>query len=127
MGRGSTPPQPQPVSREGKRRRLKSYLFRRYGCQEPDGTWRASCAFGCGEVLTWDTASIDRYPIPGRDGGEYTRKNTRLACRPCNCADRCLSTDAKESPPARKLRGNRAVRGLVVLLLDSFLGLGGLE
>lgn len=49
--------------------------------------WYADCAFGCGAVLTYNTATIDRYPTPGRCGGTYHIDNTRLACQPCNSND----------------------------------------
>lgn len=62
---------------------LKAELFRRDGY----GKQRALCAFGCGTELTWRTATLDRYPIPGREGGTYHPANTRLACHRCNTQD----------------------------------------
>lgn len=48
----------------------------------------AFCGFhGCGEVLTFDTITVDRFPIPGCEGGTYRRGNIRPACGHCNYAD----------------------------------------
>lgn len=45
------------------------------------GPHRAKCAFrGCQEILTLETITVDRYPIPGCMGGRYTRDNIRPAC-----------------------------------------------
>lgn len=60
------------------RKTLKRRLFKRDG---------PLCAFGCGTVLTHETATIDHYPIPRRLGGPWTLENTRLACQPCNSGD----------------------------------------
>lgn len=38
----------------------------------------------CGKLLTADTVTIDRWPVPGIDGGKYTATNTRPACATCN-------------------------------------------
>jgi hypothetical protein len=38
----------------------------------------------CGKLLTADTVTIDRWPVPGIDGGKYTANNTRPACATCN-------------------------------------------
>lgn len=74
------------MSKSPRRRKLKQRLFERDGWQH-DGVWLAWCAFECGTPLVFDTATIDRYPIAGRDGGIYVAENTRLACEPCNTAD----------------------------------------
>lgn len=63
------------------RRRRKSYLLTTYG----DG-YTAPCAF-CHAELSWETVTVDRFPIPGREGGRYTRDNIRPACGPCNSDD----------------------------------------
>jgi hypothetical protein len=63
------------------RRRRKRYLLDTWG----DGT-TAPCAF-CKVELTYDTVTVDRFPIPGRKGGRYTRDNIRPACQPCNSED----------------------------------------
>lgn len=39
---------------------------------------------GCGVALTNATMTIDRYPIPGRDGGKYEHGNVRPMCHDCN-------------------------------------------
>ena len=84
-----------------KRKSLKKRIFHRDGWKNEDDEWRAFCAFGCGVILTFSNASLDRYPIPGCDGGEYTYKNLRLACRPCNCAGR----NVMEKPTKNMRRG----------------------
>jgi hypothetical protein len=40
----------------------------------------------CGVRLTAETLTLDRYPVPGREGGGYTRNNVRPMCAPCNNA-----------------------------------------
>jgi hypothetical protein len=47
-----------------------------------DGT--TALCIGCGMILTQDTMTVDRYPIPGRHGGRYVRPNVRPMCHPCN-------------------------------------------
>jgi hypothetical protein len=47
----------------------------------PDEAW---CEFNCGAIVTIDTITVDRYPIPGCQGGTYQRGNIRPACGPCN-------------------------------------------
>lgn len=47
---------------------------------------KVPCAF-CGAILTTETVTADRYPIPGADGGTYRRDNIRPACLPCNMSD----------------------------------------
>lgn len=41
---------------------------------------KVPCAMGCGEPLTFETLTVDRYPIPGCEGGGYSRGNIRPAC-----------------------------------------------
>jgi hypothetical protein len=49
------------------------------------GRHRAKCAFrGCQTILTLETVTVDRYPIPGVLGGTYARDNIRPACASCN-------------------------------------------
>lgn len=64
--------------RKERRRHLRAWTLRKYG----DGT-HAPCA-GCGELVDNDTMTLDRYPIPGREGGKYTLRNVRPMCAPCN-------------------------------------------
>lgn len=63
------------------RRRRKLFLLTEFG----DGTI-APCAF-CGTVLTFEKVTVDRFPVPGRLGGRYTRDNIRPACAGCNTED----------------------------------------
>lgn len=69
------------------RSKLLPQLLSRDGWTDSEGQWHVHCAFGCGAVLTPETATIDRYPLPGCHGGKYSLDNTRLACGPCNHAD----------------------------------------
>ena len=61
------------------RRVRKLWLLGEFG----DGT-TAPCAFGCGTVVSFETITVDRFPIPGCQGGKYIRGNIRPACGPCN-------------------------------------------
>lgn len=61
------------------RRRRRQWLIETFG----DGT-TALCSYECGAVLTVDTVTADRFPVPGCDGGTYRRGNIRPACGPCN-------------------------------------------
>jgi hypothetical protein len=61
------------------RRARRQWLVDTFG----DGA-TVGCAFGCGAVLTVDTVTADRYPVPGCNGGTYRRGNIRPACGPCN-------------------------------------------
>jgi len=73
---------------QGNRRALKQLIFERDGwCEKgEDGSarWLAECSFECGDVLDFRHATIDRFPVPGREGGRYILSNVRLACNPCN-------------------------------------------
>lgn len=62
------------------RRRRKAWLLTTFG----DGTYVACAAEDCGSVLTFDTLTVDRFPIPGCQGGRYVRGNIRPMCGPCN-------------------------------------------
>lgn len=69
------------------RRVRRRWLLKTFG----DGT-TAPCSFGCGTMLVDDKTApnhiwVDRYPIPGKDGGTYKRGNIRPACGPCSCAE----------------------------------------
>lgn len=61
------------------RRVRKEWLLGTFG----DGE-KAACAFECGALLTIDTITVDRFPVPGAQGGTYARGNIRPACAPCN-------------------------------------------
>lgn len=80
LTRGQERPHNDRGSAEDRRRR-KRYLLDTYG----DGQ-TCRCAF-CGAELSYETVTVDRYPIPGRAGGRYTRDNVRPACGPCNTDD----------------------------------------
>ncbi|QXJ40726.1 HNH endonuclease [Curtobacterium phage Parvaparticeps] len=64
------------------RRARKQWLLDEFG----DGT-TAPCAFGCGVHVNFQTITVDRFPIPGAQGGRYVRGNIRPACEPCNRED----------------------------------------
>jgi hypothetical protein len=64
------------------RRARKMWLLREFG----DGVV-AMCAFGCGTELTFDTLTVDRFPIPGYLGGRYVHGNIRISCAPCNMSE----------------------------------------
>lgn len=58
------------------RRRRKAWLLAEFG----DGI-SAVCSFdGCDVMLTFTTITVDRYPVPGIEGGGYSRGNIRPAC-----------------------------------------------
>lgn len=75
--RGSSNGNHRGNNKERKARKL--WLLGQFG----DGE-KATCAFNCGAVLTIDTITVDRYPLPGAQGGTYARGNIRPACGPCN-------------------------------------------
>lgn len=64
------------------RRRRKQWLLDTFG----DGI-KAPCSFGCGTELDFTTMTVDRFPVPGCEGGKYIRSNIRPACAKCNTAD----------------------------------------
>lgn len=58
------------------RRKRKLFLLTKFGDGET-----AVCSFdGCDVVLTFDTITVDRFPIMGCDGGTYRRENIRPSC-----------------------------------------------
>lgn len=65
------------------RRARKAWLLATFG----DGV-TAECALHvsprCQSTVTFETITVDRYPVPGCEGGRYTRDNIRPACGPCN-------------------------------------------
>lgn len=63
------------------RRARKQWLLDEFG----DGT-EAPCAF-CGKMVTFQTITVDRYPVPGCEGGTYARDNVRPSCGFCNSSD----------------------------------------
>lgn len=73
------------------RRARKRWMLTEFG----DGT-TAPCSFpGCDTILTFETMTTDRYPIPGESGGTYRRNNIRPACGPCNSRDGSLRMHAR--------------------------------
>ena len=63
------------------RRKRKQWLLDEFG----DGT-TAPCSF-CGCELTFETLTVDRFPIPGCEGGTYSRGNIQPACGADNSRD----------------------------------------
>lgn len=65
------------------RRARKAWLLAEFG----DGA-SAECALSahprCLGRVTMDTITVDRYPVPGIEGGTYRRGNIRPACPVCN-------------------------------------------
>jgi hypothetical protein len=61
----------------------KRWLLATFG----DGTL-APCSLQihpeCPGVVDFDTVTVDRYPIPGCEGGGYEHGNIRPACNACN-------------------------------------------
>ena len=99
--------------------KLKQKCFERYGWLDENNQWQIECAFGCGDLLGWYEATLDRYPIMGKDGGRYEWGNVRLAC--CECNSRCQNKNEPRRPNRqqkfkakreRKAR-NKALRKLV--------------
>lgn len=66
------------------RRVRKQWLLTEFG----DGT-TADCRLrvspDCQGSVTLTTISVDRFPVPGCEGGTYRRGNIRPACAPCQC------------------------------------------
>lgn len=90
--------------------RLRKLLFERDGFYWHHGEmWMAFCAFGCGELIWGINATLDHYPIKQRDGGRWVVSNLRLACRPCNSADRNHKL-AKPSKRKVKIQERLSVR-----------------
>jgi hypothetical protein len=65
------------------RRVRKQWLLDTFG----DGT-EAICTLQlterCEGTVTFDSMTVDRYPVAGIDGGTYKRGNIQPACAPCN-------------------------------------------
>lgn len=61
-----------------KRLALRQWMLDRFG----NGLWVYCC--GCEKMLTNQNMTIDRYPVPGKFGGRYTRNNVRPMCDQCN-------------------------------------------
>lgn len=64
------------------RRERKVWLLATFSPElGPNEAW---CEFNCGAIVTLETITVDRHPIPGCDGGTYKRDNIRPACGSCN-------------------------------------------
>lgn len=67
------------------RRRRKLWLIEEYGWPDPVDPLRGLvCCWKCGVPMTFEDITVDRFPVPGCDGGRYERGNIRPACRHCN-------------------------------------------
>ena len=95
------------MANSAKKRQLKEKLFKRDGWQDSDGYWYANCEFGCGEILIFKTATLDRYPIMGKRGGRYEMNNLRLACQPCNSVNQNKHEWAKKKKHRGKSKAER--------------------
>lgn len=61
----------------------KQWLLDTFG----DGK-EAKCSFdGCTQMVTFHTITVDRFPVPGIEGGRYIRGNIRPACSYHNSKD----------------------------------------
>ena len=58
------------------RRVRKQWLLDVFG----NGDIAYCCFQGCKEALTFDTITVDRYPLAGCEGGTYKRGNIRPMC-----------------------------------------------
>ena len=76
------------------RRRRRQWLLDTFG----DGV-EAPCAY-CGTMVDFVTMSVDRYPIPGCQGGRYVRGNIRVSCLPCNSKHGGSLRSTSEAPQA---------------------------
>lgn len=60
------------------RRARKRWLLAKHG----DGT---TCpCHECGQPVTFETMCVDRHPVPGEQGGRYTRDNIAPHCVRCS-------------------------------------------
>lgn len=73
------------------RRIRKQWVLDTFG----DGV-QALCSFGCGGYVTFQTITIDRFPLAGIDGGTYKRGNIRPACACCNSSDGAAKGHARK-------------------------------
>jgi hypothetical protein len=88
------------------RRERRAWLLDMYG----DGTiapcsinWDENCLI----IVTDDTITVDRHPVPGVDNGTYDRDNIRPACGPCNSR---AGTALREQRRAAQILGAPRVR-----------------
>jgi hypothetical protein len=78
-----------------------------------DGT-HAQCTIEfsahCLGVVDDVTMTIDRFPIPGVDGGTYDRDNIRPACGPCNSRAGTALREARRAAATSSVLGAPRVR-----------------
>lgn len=86
------------------RRVRKQWLLDTFGDGES-----APCSFGCGTLVDFTTITVDRFPIPGIEGGTYKRDNIRPACAPCNSADGAVLGAARRAERLAGESGNSMV------------------
>lgn len=63
----------------------------------------------CGELLTAEEVSPDRWPVAGVDGGRYVKGNTRPSCESCNTKVGSALGHARKAAK-RATKAARAVR-----------------
>jgi len=87
------------------RRALTQWMLNTFGDGET-----AQCAFdGCPTILTAQTMTKDRYPIPGRRGGRYVHGNVRPACMTHNASHGAREA-AEERATEKAKRAQRNAR-----------------
>lgn len=72
----------------------KQWLLDTFG----DGTTARCClrlSAKCPTTVTFETITVDRWPVPGHEGGRYVRGNIRPACGSCNSADGAAVTNSR--------------------------------
>lgn len=69
------------------RRERKKWLLEKFGNGEYASCMMEQHSASCPGKINFETMTVDRYPIPGCEGGRYVRGNIRPAWGPCNYAD----------------------------------------
>ncbi|WAB09582.1 HNH endonuclease [Gordonia phage Wooper] len=54
------------------------------GCSTVTADGSTALCHECGAVVSFDTMCVDRHPIPGEQGGRYTRDNIAVHCVGCS-------------------------------------------
>lgn len=86
------------------RRALKCWMLATFG----DGV-TAPCAF-CDRPLLYSQMTKDRYPKPGRKGGQYVRGNVRPACMSCNASEGARQAALERAERDQRRRNRNARR-----------------
>ncbi|ADX31989.1 HNH endonuclease [Tsukamurella phage TPA2] len=91
------------------RRARKHWLLAKHG----DGV---TCpCHECGQPVTFETMCVDRHPVPGEQGGRYTRDNIAPHCARCSGRQgQRRTTEILASVPRQAgspIRGHLIVRG----------------